>query len=420
VNLKKLDNIKNKITLDELIYIVWGLYLLTLMLCSTSVALSNDVVNTILKGIRYVCYIVFGAKIISDWKNGSKITISFIAMFILSCIVFIVSKNKELVFTVLVLFSLRKLDFDKLVKIALKVISVAFVIIISLALLNIIPDWLYNRGKIVRHSLGFRYATDAIGVYLTIILMYFYIRRDKATIYELLVLETINVLLYGLTDGRTSFILISVILFAMLIARFKFIKTIFHKKYIQKTLKIVCYSLTIVLFIFFHVMVYLYSNNIDFAKNFDKLVSGRINYTLKSYENYKVTIFGQEIDWKGWGGHGYLDVDSNEKFKYNYVDSSYPRMVLDYGVIVSGIIFLVYTLALLKCYRKKNYWLMMTLLFIVVWCFIEQNIINIWRNVFILSFIPYLEKFPINKLDYDNLKQKFKRIKEKKSEKVNN
>ena len=98
----KLKDLKEKITFEKIIYIFWGIYILSLMLSSTSIALSNGTFNTALKIIRYICYIFFSIKVINDWKNGAKITLTFIMMMLLAGIIFISSKNIEIVFTILV------------------------------------------------------------------------------------------------------------------------------------------------------------------------------------------------------------------------------------------------------------------------------------------------------------------------------
>ena len=95
-------------------------------------------------------------------------------------------------------------------------------------------------------------------------------------------------------------------------------------------------------------------------------------------------------------------------------------MVLDYGIVFSIIVLLAYTITLIKNYKERNYWLIVIILFILIWCIIEQNIINIWRNVFILSFIPLLEYKSIKILDYNNIKKKIKRMKNIKNEPINN
>lgn len=291
-----------KYSLEYLMYFFFGIYMLTLILNMTNVVYSSDACKLFVKIVRYFCYAIFIYKIFYDLKKGSKITIVILCMLILSLFIVIFANNKNILFLTLILVSVRNLDFNKLIDITLKIFFVCFFIVVSLSILGVIPDWTFGRGSVIRHSIGFIYATDAIGVYLSIILMYFYKRKSKATIYELILLETINIFLYDYTDGRTSFILVSMILLVMLLSKFKFIKRVFNGKVIQKIIKIASYSLPIILFIILHIIIFMYANNYGIAIEINKLLSSRIKYTYQAYENYQLTWFGQDIEWKrmGW------------------------------------------------------------------------------------------------------------------------
>lgn len=413
----KIKKIFKNITLENLVYTFFSIYVITLILGDTSVVLTRDVFGVILKIIRYICYTIFFIKVFFDWKNDSNITISMICLGVLSIIISFFSKNTTVSFLFFVMLALRKMEFDKLISITFRTVLITFFIIINLSLLKIIPDWIYYRGEIVRHSLGFKYATNTVGIYLSIILMFFYTKRFNATNYELVILETINVFLYSYTNGRLSFILISIILFSLFLAKFKFIRKCFASKKVQNLIKIMCFSLPMILFITFNLFVYLYGNNNSLAVKLDKMLSGRIKYTYQSYEDYGITLFGQDIDWKGWGGHGYIDTEDIEEFKYSYVDSSYARIMFDYGIIFTIIVLIGYTIVLIENYKFKNYWIIFTLFFVLIWSLIEQHLVNIYINLFVLTLIPLFELGKIKFLNYNNIKLKIKRVK---NEKINN
>ena len=140
-----------------------------------------------------------------------------------------------------------------------------------------------------------------------------------------------------------------------------------------------------------HILVIMYANNNVIANKANKLISDRIKLTYQAYRNYDVNLFGNNIKWQGWGGYGYIEQEESEDFTYNFVDNSYARLVLDYGIVLSCIVICAYREVLIRNYNNKNYWLVFTIIFILIWAFIEQHIINIGRNVFVLSFIPLLQ-----------------------------
>ncbi len=401
----KLKKLKN----EEITYFFWGIYVLISFLNLVGIFYASNECQLVFKLIRYVCYVVFLTKIFIDWKNGAKITFSMIVIFLLSLAIAIFAKNRSILFIAIILFALRKMKFDKLIEIALKIYMIGFLIVVCLALLNIIPNWEFSRGNMPRYALGFIYATDAIGIYLAIILMFLYIKKDKATYIELLILELINVFMYSYTNGRLSFILVSTMLILQFVSKFQIVKNIFYSSFIQKCLKTVCYTLPIVLFLGLHILVIMYANNNFLANKVNKIISDRIKLTYQAYRNNNVNLFGTNIKWQGWGAYGYKELEEGEEFVYNYVDSSYARLILDYGIIFSCIVIYAYRETLMKSYEEKNYWLIFAILFILVWSFIEQYLININKNLFILSFIPLLEMGKIEQLNYSNISKMIKK-----------
>ena len=402
---KYIDSIK-KINIENLTYIFWGIYIFMCFLNTVGIIFINDKCQLILKLVRYVCYIEFFAKIIYDWRHGEKITISIIFMAIVSLAIAIIANNNSVLFTLLVLIGLRKLEFDRLIKITLKIFAISFIIVIFSSLIGIIPNWTFSRGDTPRYALGFIYATDAIGMYLVIILMYFYTKRNNVVVSELLLLEAINVFIYNYTDGRVSFILISLLLLIQYLSGFTFARNVFFKPIVQKGLKMVCHTLPIILFLGLHFLIFMYANNNFIANKTNDVLSNRIKYTYNAYKKYDINLFGNDIDWNGWGAYGYKETTvSDEDFKYNFIDSSYASIVFDYGLVFSCIVLLGYRKILVDNLEKKNYWLVLVIIFVLLWSFIEQYIVNLGKNVFVLALIPLLELGEIKTFNYQNLKK---------------
>ena len=281
--------------IDNYIYIFFGIYIITLFMNNTTFFLVNDIVKRSIKIIRYSIYLVFALKILCDWKKGDSVTIPMVVSVILSGVIFICSKNIDIAILVLTIIALRNCEFDKLIKLTFKIFIIMFFITVSLSLLKVIPDWTYSRDNLIRHSLGFYYPTITIGLYLSIILMYCYIKKSNSNYIELLTLETINVFLYSYTDGRLSFILITAILIIMAISKLKIFKMIFKTKVSQQILKVAVYILPVFLCLLTFTLAYMYSNQNVVAEELDTMLSGRLKYTSKAFDNYPVTLFGKDI-----------------------------------------------------------------------------------------------------------------------------
>lgn len=380
-----------QINIDIIMYIMFGIYGINLLLSNTVIPKINYNSLIILKLIRYCCYLLCLIKILYDIFKEKKITISMLIFGALSIIVAYISHNNEILFFALALCACRKLDKNKLIKILYYCCFITFGIIILMSLLKIIPDWIFYREGKIRHSLGFIYATDCIGIFLSITLMFFYIRKSNARILEIFILEVINIVLYKFTDGRLSFALITISLFILALSNLKILKKVFLNNFIQKLIKIICYVLPIGLLLIYNCLTIFYSNNNRIADRINNLLSNRLKYTANAYENYGIPLFGKDIDWNGFGEYGAADLDKKNNFEYNFVDSSYAKLIFDYGIIYTAIIIASYTYILVTNFNKRNYWSVITIVLILMWSFIEPYLMDFGRNPLVVLLVPVFE-----------------------------
>ena len=416
MNKEKLKNIANKKKIKETlkkenwIYVFFSMYFIAIIMNETVLTLISINFKQVVIAMRLVSLVYFILKRCVDWKNGTTITLGEIVAVFISMIVYLFSNTKDLLFLVIILIALRNENKEKLIKLILKVTVITFSIIIIGAMLDIIPDWTWPRNGILRHGLGFVWVTNPIGFYLFIIMMYTYVRKSKITIYEIAFLEMLNVFFYKYTDGRTSFILITVILFVVLLTKIKKLKNIINKKLSQKILKSICYTAPITLLLVAIISTFLYRYNNSTMHSLNIILSDRIRLTDKAFEDYDVTLFGQNIKWQGWGGFGYIEQSEQENFVYNYVDNSYARIILDYGMIPTTIIIIGYTIILIKSYNKKEYWMIFEVFIILLLSEIEPCLSTINRNIFLISFVSLLEYGKIEKFQYNNVLYNIKKL----------
>ena len=74
--------------------------------------------------------------------------------FILSVIVFFVTKSKTVVYFVIFILASKDIDFNKILKITLKVLLATFIFVIGSYLFGIIKDVTVYRKELLRHSYG--------------------------------------------------------------------------------------------------------------------------------------------------------------------------------------------------------------------------------------------------------------------------
>ena len=375
------------------IYIVFSMYIVTILLQDTSLYRTEGIFENIVKIIRYTCYFFFGVKILANLIKKTKISIVMICLMTLSIIIYFVSKNKKLLILMLLLLSLSNTDSNKLLNIGFKTYFITYLLIIVGALLNLIPDWTYaHLNGNQRHSLGFYYPTIAVARYLMIVLMYVYIRKDKINFLEIILLQIMNVFLYNYTIGRTSYILVTCVLLLVLVKKIRFVRLIAKSKTFSVLTKICCYILPTVLLLSILVMTHLYGINNNIAYKLNDILSNRIKYSYKAFQEYELTLFGQNIKWYGWGGVGYDESIDLEDYTYNFVDNSYVRLIFDCGIVTTAVVIIGYTMLLVKNYKEKNYWKILIIFIILCMAELEPCLVDFNSNIFLIWFLPLLEE----------------------------
>ncbi len=368
------------------------IYIINTLMEITAFQAMSDVVVTIVTTLRFLCYFVFVLKVIFDVINEKKISLSVILLVVLAATVVLCTNHIRFGAVVLVLVAMRNINADKAIKCIMFAVSVFYAVVVLLSLVGIIPDWQHTRNGTVRHALGFHYPTDTYSIYLSIVLMYIYSYRKFLNYAVLTSLAIANFVLYYLTDGRLSFVLVSfALLFAFcykFINRFKRV-TVLLKKLISKQFVKWFVIITPVIFtILAFALILIYNSNNGVGDKLNSILSDRLLYASNALENYPVRFFGAEVEWVGWGSLNFID--DGAEFVYNYVDISYIRMLFDYGIVASLLILLLYVLLVRDLYNNKNYVTLFIILVVLIWSFVEPYIFSINRNIFVLLFVPYL------------------------------
>lgn len=389
-----MNKLFNKI--EKLYYALFIVFLITSLLDIVSIT-SNPIFSMILKCIRYLCYLYFGFIFI---KNIKKITFVEVFLLLISLIVGYISGNKFLVISIFIIMSVRHYDLKKVFKLSFFTMLMFFAVVTILSQIKIIPDWIFERQSVVRHSLGFIYPTDCFSFFLVIVLLYFVAYDKEYSIWFMLLFELLNIILYIYTDGRLSFYLINLVLIIMLLLKSNKIYSIFQNIFKFRLIKIIVCLIPFIFFTGFMIVVSSYGKELDYADKVDSVLSGRVRLTYEAFKEHNVTIFGEKIDWYGFGGYGYNNTLTNDaKYEYNFVDSSYPRVLLDYGIVFAVIIFVGYSFILLHYMNNNNIVMVFVFIIVLVWSLIESSIIGIPRNMLVLTFSILFNYFHIFRKD---------------------
>ncbi|BDR53396.1 hypothetical protein KIM372_13030 [Bombiscardovia nodaiensis] len=110
----------------------------------------------------------------------------------------------------------------------------------------------------------------------------------------------------------------------------------------------------------------------------NQLTGSRLSLTLKALETYGLNFFGSNIEWTG---AGLSDKGTVNNFNaYNYVDSSFVKVCMDYGVIFGIIIVLAFTALMVVSSRKREYLLVFVLLILGLHAFVDNLFLRMCFN----------------------------------------
>lgn len=395
--LNYVKGLKAKITQEHLFIIGYSIYI-TCLLLELSMYQDKPIFNQFLTVGRYFSYAILFCKILIDLlyknielkvnlidKNIILKTICFLSLLIYT----LKTKDKTLIFFSFIIFSSYGIDFKKINRICLYANIIVSIFVLYSVSFNVIDHLIFYRESGVtlpRYSLGFTYPLDVSTIFFFCLMMYIYKYNGVIKKLQICIIILLNLLIYILTDGRTAFYLINlVILFLITYSLFK------HSRINQFFLKLCCLSIPVIsIASIFASLFFNYENKI--LVFFNNLLSNRIVFGQNGIHEFGITFFGQNIEWIGFGGYGDINTAMEN---YNFVDNSYLQILLQYGVLILSIIVILYTLIMIKSFEKDSI-ICYILFFITIYCAIEPRFFDLRFNPFILMFVYVFIKQPTN------------------------
>lgn len=176
----------------------------------------------------------------TKWKEKTKLTkfiyIIFGIMILSLLICAATTPNRRTLFVIFVLLTAYNTDYKKIFKTTMTLQIVLTSMVVLLSVLGITQDFLVARGEIQRHSLGFIYTTNIVQMFMFSSILYLFNIGSKITYRELFAIQLTNALIYALTNTRAEFAIMEIII--ILVAIIKILKKYNKERIIEKTKKI--------------------------------------------------------------------------------------------------------------------------------------------------------------------------------------
>jgi hypothetical protein len=285
----------------------------------------------------------------------------------------------------LVFLASRDIDFREIAKFTLIVEGCGCAVIVISSLIGLIPNYHNSRSDgTVRYYLGFTYSTLLSHLFLNIVLLVLYLRRENIRYYEIAVLALIDVCIFVFTDSRNSFILgLAALLAAIVLKRSVAGQFRCFGRLLQYTTRIAVVLFPVMSLL--AALLYNPQNAVWLSAN--KVLSNRLAQTSASVDRYGWTLLGQDIEFIGNGlvpgGDGLTDAAAHPDGDANFIDNSYVHMLVINGALVAIACWMALIFTAQRCFRNNDSWMAVVLLAIALHSLFDPQLLQIVYNTFL-------------------------------------
>ena len=308
-------------------------------------------------------------------------------------------RNDTMVFEALLLIvASYGRDYKKIGRIAILLTVGVAGLAFGLSQMGILPDYIDERGDLLRHSFGTYHCTDlaALGCYA--ILLYMFLKNGLMKWYAYIVIVVLSVLNICLLGGQISLFCVALAVIGCVICSIDRRKALHVSPVAEKTWQIVLLASFVVCAAVYFVLNFTYTeepgafyHSIGALSGFEK----RIRTSAYVTRVFPFSWFGKYFLQFGAGGGSPTVKDG----LYTFLDCSYIRVYVMYGVVAFVAFLLVNTGIQCRLMKKKQTFRMFLLAIVAFHCFWEHRMIDPAFNMFLLLPFAALEEENTGKTD---------------------
>lgn len=282
-------------------------------------------------------------------------------------------------------------SFRKIVRVYCGIGIPLLVFCITASQMGLVSDLVYDMtwaGRGLRHSFGIIYPTDFAAHVTYLVLGWGWFRSSKLTWMELGVIVFSTWAVYHFCNGRTSFLCL--VVFILLCVSIKLYKLFAHLYSLRssllkrlsvagKVIQILSGHAISLLSLWMILLTFGYSES-TFMFNLDETFRLRLMYGKQAIDQYGIKLLGQEVVMQGAGYS-----ETSPLGYYFYIDCSYIKMLVCYGLVVSIFIWIAYTLLGHRAIKANDIYLIWVIGVIGLHCAMEHHLMEIAYNPFLLA-----------------------------------
>lgn len=305
-----------------------------------------------------------------------------------------VTKINSVMILLTYILAAKNVNFNRIVRRYFKVNFILIALTSLYSVMGIIRNLSYSRGGVERYAMGIIYPTDYASYIFYLILAFCFLHYKKLGKFHYLSFIFIAVVLYLITNARLDFVLILLIVPVVMIAKKGESENFGLSKILASN-----YWSSIIILPYCYILLNIYFKpSVSIYHYLDKLLSGRLTYGSIAMHRYSIHLFGQKIVEHGWGGIKGSEMLKNNPAKYFFIDSSFVRLLMIYGAVLFVLLIAVMMIISLRGELRENYLMPAILLMITLSSLIDQHLLE-------LSFNPFLLALLANKVYQSSIKQ---------------
>lgn len=282
----------------------------------------------------------------------------------------------------------KGISFLKIVK---RYFDINFVMIVGVSLyslLGIIRNLGFERDGFIRHSMGVDYPTDFAAYVLYLTVAYLFLNYSRLNYFHYIGVIVLAVCLNLITNARLDVYMLLISLIVIWIAK----RADDPQNLIARTTVSAFWSLSIILPYGYFLLTEFFDPQNKIFTQLNRILSGRLLYGHLALDRYGLTIFGQRVIEHGWGGVEGLEQFRNARFKYFFIDSTFIRLFVIYGAVLGIFIISVLVIISVRETLKHNYVFPAIILIITISSLIDQHLLEITFNPFLLALLANTNK----------------------------
>lgn len=331
-----------------------------------------------------ISYVMMVLKIIFLDKSLNK-KIIFVLFSIIFYISAVYSGDNKLVILLAFILASENISFEYILKIYVGIITSELLFTLVCSLYGTIKNLIYFRGVgKISYAFGSVYITNFCAHIFYLVLAYVLIKKFNINFMEKFIITCIGFFVLFVEAVRLDGILILVIVVITIVPNIWNNLKRFNIKWIL-FIELILSSIMIIL-------SYYYSPTNRLTIVLDEILSNRLSQGKQAFLEYPVKLFGQSIKMQGLGGetgamHAYRE--------YFYIDSSYVQLIFINGVVMYLIVITLIVTSTYQFFKDKKYVLVISIVLVCISSMIDDLLLNMSYNIFLLSIIANTDSFII-------------------------